>query len=70
MKNITATNVQLAAVALLGLPEAPLSNIRIDNMQVAFDPDAQPDVPLMASHVPACRHEGIFRPISRTSSAN
>ncbi|WP_103225494.1 polygalacturonase PglA [Roseibium marinum] len=60
LKNVTATNVQLAAVALLGLPEAPFSDIRIENMLVSFDPDAVADVPLMACRVPACRHEAIL----------
>jgi len=60
LSNITASNVQLAAVALLGLPEAPFTAIRIDGMRVSFDPDARADVPLMACHVPACRHEGVL----------
>ncbi|WP_269585912.1 polygalacturonase PglA [Roseibium sp. Sym1] len=58
--NVTATNVQLAAVALLGLPEAPITGFRIENMRVSFDPDALPDVPLMASRVPPCRHETVL----------
>jgi polygalacturonase len=57
--NVVAENVRLAAVALLGLPEAPISKIHIENMQVTFDPDAQPGVPLMACDVAVCRHEGI-----------
>ncbi len=60
VSNVVAENVRLAAVALLGLPEAPFSQIRIDNMQVSFDPDALSGVPLMACDVPACRHEGVL----------
>ncbi len=54
--NVVALNVQLAAVALLGLPEAPFTGIRIENMQVSFDPQAEAGVPLMAAGVAACRH--------------
>lgn len=60
LENIRAENVQLAAVALLGLPEAPITGISIRGMQVTFDPEAEADVPLMASHVPACRHARIW----------
>ncbi|MEP3046121.1 MAG: glycoside hydrolase family 28 protein [Roseibium sp.] len=60
ISNVVASNVQLAAVALLGLPEAPLSQIYIENMQVTFDPHAEADVPLMACQVPACRHQGVL----------
>lgn len=58
--NVTARNVQLAAIALLGLPEAPVKNVRIEKMRVSFDPDAVTDVPLMASRVSPCRHETVL----------
>jgi len=60
VSNVIAGNVQLAAVALLGLPEAPITGVSIDNMIVSFDPDAQPGVPLMASDVAPCRHEMLL----------
>jgi polygalacturonase len=60
IENVLARNVQLAAVVLLGLPEAPFTGIRLDNMAVSFDPDAEAGVPLMAGRVPACRHERLL----------
>lgn len=60
IENVTATNVKLAAVALLGLPEAPLSNIQLHQISVTFAPSASAGVPLMALNVPECKHEQIL----------
>ncbi|GGB46739.1 polygalacturonase [Roseibium aquae] len=60
LRNILAENVRLAAVALLGLPEAPFRDIHLDGFDVTFDPLAEAGIPLMACGVPACRHEGIW----------
>lgn len=60
LKNVTATGVELAAVAALGLPEAPIENVKIDTFRVSYAADAQAEVPLMALGVPAVRHERVF----------
>ncbi|WP_456237834.1 polygalacturonase PglA [Mangrovicoccus ximenensis] len=55
-RDVTATGVTLAVVALLGLPEQPIRGIRLERVRASFDRDAQPGVPLMAAGVaPACR---------------
>ncbi|MFC6446647.1 glycoside hydrolase family 28 protein [Shinella zoogloeoides] len=49
-----------AAGAFLGLPEAPVRNVRIRRVRVAsLDPDAIATPPVMADHVRPMRHEGI-----------
>jgi alanine-alpha-ketoisovalerate/valine-pyruvate aminotransferase len=50
----------MAAAALLGLPEAPFTDVVIENYTVSYDPDAVADVPLMALGVPAVRHGGVI----------
>lgn len=69
VKNVIAEKVRLAAVALLGLPEAPLSGIEISGLKVSFDPEAEAGVPLMACGVPACRHEQIVAEFAGFSGA-
>ncbi|WP_172327233.1 glycoside hydrolase family 28 protein [Mangrovicoccus sp. HB161399] len=55
-RDVTATGVTLAVVALLGLPESPIRGIVLERVRASFDPDAAPGVPLMATGVaPACR---------------
>lgn len=61
LKNVVARHVHHAAIAILGLPEAPFSNIRIDGFQVSFDPDATAGEPLMACGVTPVRHVEIIR---------
>lgn len=58
--NVTAYGVQHAAAAFYGLPEAPLTNIRIEEFIVTYDPDAQAATAVMASNVKAVRHAGIL----------
>lgn len=60
ISEVTARGVTLAAAAILGLPEAPVTGLRLDRFSAAYDPDAQPDVPLMALGVAAVRHAGIL----------
>lgn len=57
--NVTADGVTLAAAAVLGLPEAPVSALSFENFTVLYDPGAQADVPLMALGVAPVRHGGI-----------
>jgi polygalacturonase len=67
LENVTADNVTLAAAALLGLPEAPITDITLSNFAVTYDPDAQSDVPLMAVGVPAVRHGGVIAEFATVS---
>ena len=48
IEHVTATGARLAGAAILGLPEAPVRNLRLRNVRIDFDPDARPDIPLMA----------------------
>jgi polygalacturonase len=58
--NVTADGVTLAAAAVLGLPEAPVSALLFENFTVSYDASAQADVPLMALGVARVRHGGII----------
>jgi polygalacturonase len=60
LTRIEARNVSHAAIALLGLPEAPIRDVKVYEFSVTFDPRAEPGVPLMALGVPAVKHAGIL----------
>lgn len=57
---VHASGVRYAAAAVLGLPEAPATGIRLSQFTVEFDPDAEAASPLMACGVPEMRHVGVF----------
>ena len=67
MKNVTAEGVTLAAVALLGLPEAPITEVSIQNFAVSYDPDASADVPLMTCGMDPVRHAGVIAEFAHVS---
>ena len=48
MDRITARDVRVAFAACLGLPESPVTDLRIGVAAVSFATDATPDIPLMA----------------------
>lgn len=54
-------NVRLAVAVLLGLPEAPLRDVRIGRLRVGFAPVAVPAVPVMADHIRPIAGAGILR---------
>jgi polygalacturonase len=58
--NVTAEGVTLSAVALLGLPEAPITDVSIENFSVSYDPNAIADVPLMTCGMDPVRHAGVI----------
>ncbi|WP_417259901.1 glycoside hydrolase family 28 protein [Celeribacter sp.] len=60
LDRIHARNVATAAVALLGLPEAPITGVTLSNFSVGYDPSATEDIPLMACGVAPVRHGGII----------
>ncbi|MGP1355599.1 polygalacturonase PglA [Roseicyclus sp.] len=60
LEDVTATGARLAGAALLGLPEAPLTGLRLGRFRVSFRDGAEADVPLMAEGVPEMRHVALF----------
>ncbi|WP_138467190.1 glycoside hydrolase family 28 protein [Poseidonocella sp. HB161398] len=58
-RDVTATGVRLAVVALLGLPERPIRGIVLERVRASFDPEAVAEVPLMALGQAPARHETI-----------
>lgn len=67
--NVTADGVALAAVALLGLPEAPITDVSIQNFVVSYDADAIADVPLMTCGMNPVRHAGVIADFAEVSGA-
>lgn len=65
IEGITVEDVDIhhlahAAGAFIGLPEAPVRNIRISGLRIhSIDPDARPAPPVMADHVRPMLHERI-----------
>ncbi|MFT4260310.1 glycoside hydrolase family 28 protein [Microbacterium sp.] len=59
LSHITATNVQSCAAFLSGLPEAPLDDVTLDDVSIAFAPDAEPAAADMADGIPATAAAGI-----------
>ncbi|MBQ4382814.1 MAG: glycoside hydrolase family 28 protein [Oscillospiraceae bacterium] len=46
-RNMTCTGAQVAACYIDGLPESPIDSVALENISIAFAPDAQPGVPAM-----------------------
>ncbi|WP_417689252.1 glycoside hydrolase family 28 protein [Roseibium sp.] len=57
IEDVAIRRLSVVAGAFLGLPEAPINGVRLRNLSVEFDPEAEPAVPLMADHVRTMRHE-------------
>lgn len=60
LSGVTAQDVGVAAVALLGLPEAPIEDVSVTDFYVSYDPNASPQSPLMALGVEPVRHAGLL----------
>lgn len=60
VEDVTLDGVRHAAAAFLGLPEAPLTGIRLSGVAIGYDPAAEPGQTLMACHLPQARHGGIL----------
>ncbi|MFK7859722.1 MAG: glycoside hydrolase family 28 protein [Granulosicoccus sp.] len=60
VRDIVLKKVLHAAAAMLGLPEAPLRDIRLSGFSISYDPDATPGDALMACHIPPVCHGGIL----------
>ena len=60
VRNVELHGLANAACVLLGLPEAPIRGVLIDDLRVeSFDPDAVAAEPVMACAIRPMRHEGI-----------
>lgn len=59
VENVTVSGARTAAAVFYGLPEAAIHDIAFENYTVSFAPDAEAEVPEMASHLVPLRHAGI-----------
>jgi polygalacturonase len=59
LEDVVSTQVQHSAGYVLGLPEHPPENLRIQNYRVVFDPGATPGEPDMAEGIVAVAREGF-----------
>ncbi len=60
VKNVTVSGARTAAAVFYGLPEAAIRDIAFENYTVSFAPDAEAEVPEMASLLLPLRHAGII----------
>ncbi|WP_105429634.1 glycoside hydrolase family 28 protein [Neorhizobium sp. T6_25] len=59
VENVTVFGARTAAAVFYGLPEAAIRDIAFENYTVSFAPDAEAEVPEMASLLLPLRHAGI-----------
>ena len=60
-KNIEARDCSVAAMYCDGLPEEKIEEIRLEDIRISFDENAdKPDVPIMSSGVIPCCRKGIY----------
>jgi polygalacturonase len=59
VENVTVSGARTAAAVFYGLPEAAIRDIAFENYTVSFAPDAEAEVPEMASLLLPLRHAGI-----------
>jgi polygalacturonase len=60
VEEVTIIDLAHAAGCFLGLPEAPVRDVRIRGLRIlSTDPNAIPTPPIMADHVRPMRHEGV-----------
>ncbi|QHQ37278.1 glycoside hydrolase family 28 protein [Algicella marina] len=60
LEDVVAENVHNACVAVLGLPEAPVSGVRLERVRFGFAPGAEAGVPLMACGIAPVRHASVL----------
>ena len=46
-KNLVCTDAEVAACYIDGLPEAPIEEVTIEDVQIGFSPNARPGIPMM-----------------------
>jgi polygalacturonase len=55
-KNLVCTDAEVAACYIDGLPEAPIEEVTIEDVQIGFSPNARPGIPMMENfEKPRCR---------------
>jgi polygalacturonase len=59
IKDVVCENTTVSAGFVLGLPERPVTDIRIENYRVRFDPNAKPGEPDMAAGIELVAREGF-----------
>lgn len=59
MRSVRATGCRACAAYILGLPEAPVREVRLSDSSFGFDADAEPFAPVMADCVKPCSRLGI-----------
>jgi polygalacturonase len=60
IRDVCVSNLGLALGAFLGLPEAPIRNLRVERLRLlSTDPEAAPAPPVMADQIRPMRHEGL-----------
>ena len=58
-RDVEAEGCEACAAYLLGLPERPVEEVRLERCSFRFDPDAKPMVPAMADGVAPCALRGV-----------
>jgi polygalacturonase len=58
--HVNCTGAAHSAVHILGLPEAPIENVSIEDFRVRFDPAALPGYPDMAEGIEPTARQGIY----------
>lgn len=59
VRDVAIDGLRVAVGAFLGLPEAPIEDVALSGISVAFDPAAEPGAADMACRVAPMRHAGI-----------
>ncbi|NTJ44343.1 glycoside hydrolase family 28 protein [Agrobacterium larrymoorei] len=59
IRNVDVIDASICAAAFYGLPESQIRDVTIDNYNVTYREDAEPEVAEMACYLPALRHAGI-----------
>ena len=55
-KNLVCTDAEVAACYIDGLPEAPIEEVTIEDVQIGFSSSARPGIPMMENFAkPRCR---------------
>lgn len=59
-KDMTCTNVEVAAGFFYGLPEMPIKKITIENVTFSYKEDAEPGYPAMMQHLDPMAKKGLY----------
>lgn len=59
-RNIVCTDCSVAGGYFYGLPEMPIESVELENIRIAFDPDAREGYPVMMDYIPKVKKLGIF----------